>query len=218
MPELLHDVPSQGMFDVDRELHPPRAGARHVRADPRVKRRDAAKEGDERFDVVGSGHEQVVAVRGGVRRSYGESIDSALADKCAALKRGRANSATPDVGGLQGEASRPVGTLRAVGRQPLVLEFEVSVKGADDGVRWLGDHVRREGPERRFVYVAVGTQAGDAASSWSRRMKLDVHTIGADLVATAARDKVLEFVVTGTGDDGTPACATVKPRRAWRAV
>lgn len=49
-------------------------------------------------------------------------------------------------------------------------------------------------------------------------MKIDVHTIGAELVAAAARGKVLEVFVAGTGTDGTPACATVKPARAWRAV
>jgi hypothetical protein len=45
-----------------------------------------------------------------------------------------------------------------------------------------------------------------------------MHTIGAQLVAAAVRGKVLEVVVSGTGADGTPACATVKPKRAWRAV
>ena len=51
-----------------------------------------------------------------------------------------------------------------------------------------------------------------------RLLKIDVHTIGKELVAAAARGKVLEVVVAGTGADGTPACATVKPTRAWQAV
>lgn len=119
---------------------------------------------------------------------------------------------------LQGKDNRPVGGQRSISGEPLVFEFEVRASVTDDRVRWLGDFVRREGPERRFVYVAVGTQAGDASSPWSRRMKIDVHTIGSELVAAAERGKLLEVVVVGTGGDGTPACATVKATRAWRAV
>ena len=119
---------------------------------------------------------------------------------------------------LQDAKNVPLGAQRAVAGKPLAFEFETRAKVNDDGVRWLGEHVRREGRERRFVYVAIGTQAGDAASPWSRRMKIDVHTIGAELVAAAVCGKVLEVVVSGTGADGTPACATVKPKRTWRAV
>jgi hypothetical protein len=119
---------------------------------------------------------------------------------------------------LQDAKNVPVTPQRAVEGQPLVFEFEVRAKLTDVGVRWLGDHVRREGPERRFVYVAIGKSAGDAVSPWERRMKIDVHTIRAELVAAAVRGKVLEVVVAGTGANGTPACATVNPRRAWRAV
>jgi ABC-type sugar transport system substrate-binding protein len=36
-------------------------------------------------------------------------------------------------------------------------------------------------------------------------MKIDVHTIGVELVAAAVRGKVLEVVVAGAGADGTPA-------------
>ncbi len=111
-----------------------------------------------------------------------------------------------------------MGALRAVGGQPLMFEFEVRASVTEAGVRWLGDHVRREGVERRFVYAPVGTQAGDASPPWSRRIRIDVNTIGKELVASAARGKVLEVVVPGTGADGTPACATLKPTRGWQAV
>jgi hypothetical protein len=119
---------------------------------------------------------------------------------------------------LQVAKNAPVSAQRAVAGQPLAIEFEVRAMVTDDGVRWLGEHIRREGPERRFVYVAIGKSAGDAVSPCERRMKIDVHTIGAELVAAAVRGKVLEVVLAGTGADGTPACATVMPKRTWRAV
>ena len=43
--------------------------------------------------------------------------------------------------------------------------------------KFFGDQVRREGPDRRFVYIRIGPAAGDLASPWSRRMKIDLHDI-----------------------------------------
>jgi|TARA_R110000787_G_scaffold191660_4_gene303010 hypothetical protein len=43
-------------------------------------------------------------------------------------------------------------------------------------------------------------------------MKIDIHDIDADLLDRAAREgRVLETRVTGTGADGTAACATLRP-------
>ena len=82
------------------------------------------------------------------------------------------------------------------------------------GPRFLGDQVRREGPQRRFVYVRIGDLAGDASSPWSRRMKIDIHDIDQALLDRAtAGEGVVEIVINGTGKDGTPACATVRASR-----
>lgn len=79
------------------------------------------------------------------------------------------------------------------------------------GPKFFGDQVRREGPVRRFVYIRVGQAAGDHASEWSRRMKIDVHDTPQDLLDRAmAGEGVLVLTVEGTEKDGTPACATVK--------
>lgn len=115
---------------------------------------------------------------------------------------------------LQDPRNHPIAAQRSTGA-PLVFEFAVRVAA---GPRFLGAQVRREGPTRRFVYVAVGKPAGDAASCWERRMKIDIHTIAQPLIDQAVAGKVLEVVVAGAGKDGTPACATVTPKRAWRAV
>ena len=91
------------------------------------------------------------------------------------------------------------------------LSFDVAVRLSDDG-RFLGPFVRREGPRRRFVYIRIGQLAGDRASPWSRRMKIDIHDIGNDLLDRAAESGwAIETTVIGTGKDGTPACATLRP-------
>lgn len=95
--------------------------------------------------------------------------------------------------------------------EPLVFDFPVRI---GSGPKFFGDFVRREGPVRRFVYIRVGQYAGHPSSSWSRRMKIDIHDIGNDLLDHAAKSGgVIETSVIGTGKDGTPACATVRPTR-----
>jgi len=94
------------------------------------------------------------------------------------------------------------------------LSFDVPVRLAADG-RLLGPFIRREGPERRFVYLRIGQSAGDCTSTWNRRAKIDVHDIPASL---RSADAVLEIRLPGRGKDGTPACATVRPLEGWRRV
>jgi hypothetical protein len=97
---------------------------------------------------------------------------------------------------------------RSKAGEPLTFDFPVRVA---PGSKFFGDQVRREGPERRFVYIRIGQSAGDHASDWTRRMKIDVHDTPQALLDRAiAGEGVLELTVNGTGKDGTPACATVK--------
>lgn len=108
---------------------------------------------------------------------------------------------------LQSKDGEPVDPKASRKGEPLKFEFPVRVA---PGPKFSGDQVRREGPERRFVYIRIGQLAGDASSPWSRRMKIDIHDIGGALLARAGGGGgVIELTVPGTGKDGTPACATV---------
>lgn len=112
---------------------------------------------------------------------------------------------------LQSKEGEPLDPKRSRGGEPLVFDFPVRVA---PGPKFSGDQVRREGPERRFVYVRIGQLAGDPYSPWSRRMKIDIHDIDSDLLDRAAKSGgVVETRVVGTGPDGTPACATVPGAR-----
>lgn len=96
----------------------------------------------------------------------------------------------------------------SVAGEPLTFDFPVRIA---PGPKFFGDQVRREGPERRFIYIRVGQLAGDCLSPWTRRMKIDIHDIPQDLLDRATNgDGVVELTVNGTGKDGTPACATVR--------
>jgi len=94
------------------------------------------------------------------------------------------------------------------------LSFDVPVKVAPDG-RLLGPFIRREGPERRFVYLCIGQWSGDCPGPWTRRAKIEVQDIPTALRSAGA---LLEIRLPGRGKDGTPACATVRPLYGWRRV
>ncbi|MGQ3300166.1 DUF5990 family protein [Reyranella sp.] len=112
---------------------------------------------------------------------------------------------------LQSKDGQPLDPKSSRKGEPLTFEFPVRVA---PGPKFSGDQVRREGPERRFVYIRIGQLAGDQSSPWSRRMKIDIHDIGdAMLVRAVNAGNAVELMVSGTGEDGTPACATVQSAR-----
>lgn len=97
------------------------------------------------------------------------------------------------------------------------LSFDVPVRLSDDN-RLLGPFVRREGKERRFIYIRIGTLAGDPDSVWTRRAKVDIHTISAELLNAARGGHTLEVILPGRARDGSPACASLKPNMDWHIV
>lgn len=110
---------------------------------------------------------------------------------------------------LQAKDELPLDPKSSREGEALPFDFQVRM---GPGPKFFGDQVRREGPLRRFVYIRIGQLAGDPSSPWSRRMKIDIHDIGNDLLDHAAnRVGVIETTVIGTDKDGTPACATVRP-------
>jgi hypothetical protein len=110
---------------------------------------------------------------------------------------------------LQAKDESPLDPKYSRAGEPLVFDFPVRVS---PGPKFFGDQVRREGPVRRFVYVRVGQLAGDPASPWSRRMKIDIHDMADDLLDCAARSgRAIVTTINGTGGDGTPTCATARP-------
>jgi hypothetical protein len=115
---------------------------------------------------------------------------------------------------LQDKKSQPVDAKISKNGETLTFDFPIRIA---HGPKFYGEQVRSEGPDRRFVYIGVGQGAGQKNTPWSRRMKIDIHTIPQALLDEAAKGKTLEAVINGTGKDGTPSCATVPPK-TWRAV
>lgn len=106
------------------------------------------------------------------------------------------------------EDDAPLDPKRSKTGEPLSFDFPLRLA---PGPKFFGKQVRREGPVRRFVYIRVGTAAGDHASPWARRMKIDIHDIDPKLLDAAAQGGVLVATINGTLKDGSPACATIRP-------
>ena len=118
---------------------------------------------------------------------------------------------------LQEGDARPLDPKRSGGGEPLAFAFRLRIERTAEGAKVFGPQVRREGPVRRFAYVRLGTAAGDPASPWTRRMKIDIHDIDLALLDEAIAGGLLEGTINGRLPDGSPACATIRPVR-WRVV
>ena len=99
----------------------------------------------------------------------------------------------------------------------LQFEFNARLKEGKDGEPVLLGPFVHGPPQERFVYLDIGTYAGQTDTHWSRRLKIPLRGITWDMVKQASRaTHVLETHVPGTGKDGSPSCATVKPFAGWK--
>jgi hypothetical protein len=99
----------------------------------------------------------------------------------------------------------------------LIFGFKAIVRNGKDSLPdFYGPMVQGPAGER-FVYIGIGTYAGDPDSTWSRRLKIPLRDISQEMISKLIADPsmILETKVPGTGKDGTPTCATVKPFAGW---
>lgn len=112
---------------------------------------------------------------------------------------------------LQDARNGPV-DVRLSNGTPLSFDVPITLKPE----RTLaGPFVRREGKQRRFVYIAISGQVPEFDLVISRRAKIDVHDIPAELLRSGT---IIEAILPGRGKDGTPSCATVRPLSPWRVI
>ena len=102
----------------------------------------------------------------------------------------------------------------------LSFELKISVNESQTSLpNFTGPYV--QGPlNERFIYIDIGTYAGQIDSAWSRRLKIPLRDISSATVKLLLTDSsfILETKVPGTGKDGGPNCATVKPFSGWHLI
>jgi hypothetical protein len=103
------------------------------------------------------------------------------------------------------------------GKGDLCFEFKIWVKESKTALHnFAGPYV--QGPSNeRFIYIDIGTAAGQINSAWTRRLKIPLRDISSATITQMLADPslVLETKVAVTGKDGGPNCATVKPFPGW---
>ena len=103
----------------------------------------------------------------------------------------------------------------------LQFECSITVKGnrADGPPNSVGTVVQGP-PMGRFIYIDIGKSAGQLDSCWQRRIKIPLQGITWETIDSLvdAPERLLQATIPGTGKDGGPSCATVKPIDGWRVV
>ena len=101
--------------------------------------------------------------------------------------------------------------------------FDFSLVVADnrkDGLPNFKGPFAQGPPANRFIYVDVGTYAGQKDTLWSRRMKVPLHGITWELIKQATNKPGLRLLarIPGKAKDGSPNCATVKFLGDWQVI
>ena len=103
-----------------------------------------------------------------------------------------------------GSKYEPVQRQRASKKTDLSFEFPVTIKTDKRGEPDFAGEFVQGGRGDRYVYVDIGTYAGQSGTSWSRRLKVPLSRITWDLINSGS---TLVGEIPGTGKDGGPSCA-----------
>src|SRR5262245_30634714 len=107
-----------------------------------------------------------------------------------------------------GSKYETVQTQRSSPNADLKFDFPVTVRpDKDDAPDFFGPFVHGVRGDR-YVYIDIGTYAGQTNTHWSRRLKVPLSCITWALINSQS---TLVGEIPGTGKDGGPSCAY-----AWR--
>jgi hypothetical protein len=106
--------------------------------------------------------------------------------------------------GLQSGKGNDYKTLQIQRSKSGDLHFEFELEAL------RGPLVQGSGNER-FVYIDIGTYAGQTNTLCARRLKVQVKSELFD-----GKTKRWTVRIPGTGKDGGPTCASVKPFPGWK--
>ena len=123
-----------------------------------------------------------------------------------------------DFGLQKGQRSdfEPVQVQRS-GMLELTFECTVELSGNEKKPKFGGPFA--QGPSgEKFLYLDIGTFAGQKDSCWNRRLKVPLSGISPALLKRALSGKApgLETSIPGRAGDGGPNCGTVKPFAGWK--
>ena len=100
----------------------------------------------------------------------------------------------------------------------MTFDFTIDVTEKAGKPNFSGGYVQGT-PARRFIYIDVGTYAGQKNTPWSRRMIVLLNGIPGEQINKALEPgHRLSVSIQGTGKDGGPSCATVPLIDGWQII
>ena len=106
-------------------------------------------------------------------------------------------------------------------RGDVVFDFSLVVAdNRKDGLPNFKGPFAQGPPSNRFLYVDVGTYAGQKDTQWSRRMKIPLQGITWQQIRQVASKPGHKLVarIPGKAKDGSPNCATVRLLGDWEVL
>ncbi|MBN9663327.1 MAG: hypothetical protein J0H49_34320 [Acidobacteria bacterium] len=120
----------------------------------------------------------------------------------------------------RGGAYETIAKQRSIGGD-LAFEFTVDLKpGSLPGEPDFAGPIVQGPRGARFLYLDIGTYAGQVDSLWSRRLKVPLRGFTKVALDRCAANPatVLETRIPGTARDGGPTCGSVKTFVGWVPV
>ena len=116
-----------------------------------------------------------------------------------------------------GSVFKTIAKHRSTG-QDLLFDFQIQFRFDDDGIPVFTGPVVQGPKDGRFVYIGIGTFAGQKDSVWQRRLKIPLRDITKKMILQVQSDPnlLLASTVPGVAKDNGPNCGTVKPFDGWR--
>lgn len=108
--------------------------------------------------------------------------------------------------------------IQRSGKEDLQFSLKITLKSKIGNPPDFSGPMVQGPPGNRFIYIDIGTAAGQIGTLWSRRLKIPLKGIAISIVEELQADprKILETKIAGTGKDGGPNCGTVKPFPGWQ--
>lgn len=99
--------------------------------------------------------------------------------------------------------------------QDLTFDFTAKVKKRNGSSVRLTSPFVQGSPGNRFVYIVIGSYAGQIASRWSGRLKVPLSETTLEILQSDESNCLWSCVVPGKDTGGKPVFATVKPFEGW---
>lgn len=103
----------------------------------------------------------------------------------------------------------------------VIFDFSLSIAdNRKDGLPNFKGPFAQGPPASRFIYVDVGTYAGQKDTPWARRIKVSLQGITWELIrrVTSKPGNSLMGRIPGTGKDSGPSCAMVQLLGHWQVI